>query len=331
MARVFSGVKPTGDVHIGNYIGAFRHFVTDQDEYDCIYCIVDLHAITVPIEPAELRRHSHEIAAVYLACGIDPNRSTLFVQSHVPEHAELAWVLGCYTMFGEARRMTQFKDKAAKQKEASVSVGLFSYPILMAADILLYDADRVPVGDDQRQHLELTRDVAQRFNGRYGDTFVVPEAAIPKVGARIMDLQVPTAKMSKSEDSPQGTIDLLDPPDVIRKKIKVAVTDSGREIVARDDKPAIANLLSIFSAASGESIEALEQRYQGKGYGDFKNDVAEALVAYLTPVQERYRTYAEDPAELDRVLDFGAEKAQAIAVKTLDRVYERIGFVRRGR
>ena len=308
MARVFSGVKPTGDVHLGNYIGAFRHFVTDQDEHDCIFCIVDLHAITVPQDPEELRKASLALACIYLAVGVDPARSTLFVQSHVHEHAELAWVLGSVTMYGELRRMTQFKDKMAKA-EASVTHGLFSYPVLMAADILLYQTDRVPVGEDQRQHLELARDIAQRFNGRYGETFVVPQAAIPKVGARIMDLQNPEAKMSKSEDSPQGTIDLLDPPDVIRKKIKTAVTDSGKEIVARDDKPAITNLLSVYSVASGKSIPELESEYAGKGYGDLKKDLADALIAYLEPIQERYKKFASDPSEVAKILEGGAEKA----------------------
>jgi tryptophanyl-tRNA synthetase len=328
VARVFSGVKPTGDVHLGNYIGAFRHFVTDQDEHDCFYCIVDLHAITVPQEPEELRKASLQVAAVYLAVGIDPARSTLFVQSHVHEHAELAWVLGSVTMFGELRRMTQFKDKFGKA-EASITQGFFAYPVLMAADILLYQADRVPVGDDQRQHLELTRDIAQRFNSRYGETFVIPQAVIPKVGARIMDLQTPEAKMSKSEDSPQGTIDLLDPPDVIRKKIKTAVTDSGREILAREDKPAISNLLSIYSVASGRTIESLEAEYEGKGYGDLKNDLADAIVAYLLPIQERYRKFSSDPGEVARILEIGAEKAQAVAAKTLATVYDRVGFLPR--
>jgi len=328
MARVFSGVKPTGDVHLGNYIGAFRHFVTDQDEHDCIFCIVDLHAITIPQDPAELRKASLALAAIYLAVGVDPGRSTLFVQSHVHEHAELAWVLGCLTTLGELRRMTQFKDKSAKG-EGSLSEGFFAYPVLMAADILLYQADRVPVGDDQRQHLELTRDIAQRFNGRYGETFVVPQAAIPKVGARIMDLQNPEAKMSKSEDSPQGTIDLLDPPDVIRKKIKTAVTDSGREIVAREDKPAITNLLSIYSVASGRTIKQLESDYEGKGYGDLKKDLADALVAYVLPIQERYRKFSSDPGEVARILEIGAEKTQAVASKTLATVYDKVGFLPR--
>jgi tryptophanyl-tRNA synthetase len=328
VARVFSGVKPTGDVHLGNYIGAFRHFVTDQDEHDCIYCIVDLHAITVPQDPEELRKSSLALAAIYLAVGVDPARSTLFVQSHVHEHAELAWVLGGVTMYGELRRMTQFKDKMAKA-EASVTQGIFAYPVLMAADILLYQTDRVPVGDDQRQHLELTRDIAQRFNSRYGETFVIPQAAIPKVGARIMDLQNPEAKMSKSEDSPQGTIDLLDPPDVIRKKIKTAVTDSGREIRVAEDKPAISNLLSIYSVASGRTITSLEAEYEGKGYGDLKKDLADAVVAYVVPIQERYRKFSSEPGEVARILEVGAEKAQAIAAKTLATVYDRVGFLPR--
>jgi len=329
VARVFSGVKPTGEVHLGNYIGAFRHFVNDQDEHDCLFCIVDLHAITMPQDPAELRKASQRLAAIYLAVGVDPKKATLFVQSHVHEHAELAWVLGCVTMLGELRRMTQFKDKSAKTQEGTLSQGFFAYPVLMAADIMLYQAERVPVGDDQRQHLELTRDIAQRFNSRFGDTFVVPKAAIAKVGARIMDLQNPAAKMSKSEESPQGTIDILDPPDVIRKKVKVAVTDSGREILARDDKPALSNLLSIFSVASGRSITDLEKAYEGKGYGDFKKDLADALVAYLEPIQASYRRYEDDPAEVDRILETGAEKAQAVAAKTLATVYERVGFLPR--
>ena len=329
MARVFSGVKPTGDVHLGNYIGAFRHFVTDQDEHDCIYCIVDLHAITVPQDPEDLRKASFALACIYLAVGVDPARATLFVQSHVHEHSELAWVLGSVTMFGELRRMTQFKDRMAKSSEGSVTDGIFQYPVLMAADILLYNADRVPVGEDQRQHLELARDVAQRFNSRYGETLVVPQAAIPKVGARIMDLQNPEAKMSKSEDSPQGTIDLLDTPDAIRKKIKTAVTDSGKEIVAREDKPAITNLLSIYSVASGKTIEQLEAEYAGKGYGELKKDLADALVAYLEPIQERYKHFASDPDEVARILEAGAQKAQSMASKTLATVYDRVGFLPR--
>ena len=328
MARVFSGVKPTGDVHLGNYIGAFRHFVTDQDEHDCIFCIVDLHAITVPQDPEELRKASLALACIYLAVGVDPARSTLFVQSHVHEHAELAWVLGSVTMYGELRRMTQFKDKMAKA-EASVTHGLFSYPVLMAADILLYQTDRVPVGEDQRQHLELARDIAQRFNGRYGETFVVPQAAIPKVGARIMDLQNPEAKMSKSEDSPQGTIDLLDPPDGIRKKIKTAVTDSETEIRhAPETKPGISNLLEIMSVATGEPVAELEKRYAGAGYGQFKEDVGEAVVALLEPIQERYRALRSDERELQRLLAVGAEKARRASEPTLEAMYDHMGFVK---
>jgi tryptophanyl-tRNA synthetase len=329
VARVFSGVKPTGDAHLGNYIGAFRHFVADQDEHECLFCIVDLHAITVPQDPEDLRKASQKLAAIYLSVGVDPNKARLFVQSHVHEHAELAWVLGCVATVGELRRMTQFKDKSAKTQEGSLTSGFFSYPVLMAADILLYQADRVPVGDDQRQHLELTRDVAQRFNSRFGETFVIPEAAIAKVGARVMDLQNPDAKMSKSEDSPQGTIDILDPPDLIRKKVKVAVTDSGRDIVARENKPAISNLLSIYSVATGRSIADLEKEYEGKGYGDLKAGLADALVAYLEPVQKRYQMYASDPGEVARILEGGAEKAQALAAKTLATVYDRVGFLPR--
>ncbi|HVL33012.1 MAG TPA: tryptophan--tRNA ligase [Actinomycetota bacterium] len=330
VARVFSGIKPSGDLQLGNYIGALQYFVADQDVHDCFFCVVDLHAITVPQDPQELQARTLQIAALYMAVGLDPAKATLFVQSHVSEHAELAWVLGCYAMFGEMRRMTQFKDKAAKQQDGAVSLGLFAYPALMAADILLYDTDRVPVGDDQKQHLELTRDVAIRFNNRYGETFVVPEPAIPKQGARIMDLQEPSNKMSKSEDSPQGTILLLDPPDVVRKKIKTAVTDSGREVLARADKPAISNLLTIFSAVTGTSVSDLEQTYEGKGYGDFKRELGDALVAFLEPIQARYASFVNDRSELARVLESGAQKAESVAAKTLARAYERVGFLPRG-
>lgn len=331
MARVLSGIQPSGDIHLGNYIGAIRQFVVDQDEHDCLFCVVDLHAITVPQDPVTLRAATLDLCAVYLAAGIDPERATLFVQSHVHEHSELAWVLGCVTTFGELRRMTQFKDKSGKQKDESIGFGLFAYPTLMAADILVYKADRVPIGDDQRQHLELTRDVAQRFNARFGETFVVPKAAIPKVGARIMDLQSPQNKMSKSADSPQGTIKINDPPEIIRKKVKIAVTDSGREVCAREDKPALTNLLSIYSVVTGQSVPAIEAAYQGKGYGEFKTDLGDAIVAYLEPVQKRYAEYSSDPAELAHVLELGARKAQAIASRTLAEVYERVGFVPRPR
>lgn len=329
MARVLSGIKPSGELTLGNYIGALQYFVADQDVHDCFFCVVDLHAITVPQDPAELRRRTMDIAALYMAVGLDPNKATLFVQSHVHEHAELSWVLGCFTSFGELRRMTQFKDKSAKGGEGAATGGLFTYPVLMAADILIYQAEQVPVGDDQKQHIELTRDIAIRFNGRFGETFVVPEPAIPKQGARIMDLQDPLAKMSKSEESPQGTIGLLDPPDVVRKKVKTAVTDSGREVRAAEDKPALTNLLTIFSAVTGEPVEVIEERFAGKGYGDFKTELAEALVGFLEPIQQRYEQIIGDEAGLGEVLESGAQKAQAVASKTLNEVYERVGFLPR--
>jgi len=334
MARVFSGIKPTGEVQLGNYVGALRRFVAAQDDDDCVFCIVDLHAITDGLpDPDELRSKTLDLAAVYLAAGIDPERSILFVQSHVSEHAELTWILNCFAAVGELRRMTQFKDRSAKNKDGFVSTGLFDYPVLMAADILLYRTDRVPVGDDQRQHLELTRDVAERFNARFPDTFVVPEADIPPAegGARVMDLQNPTAKMSKSTDSPQGTVKVTDSPEDVRRKVKAAVTDSGREVVFAEDKPAISNLLTIFSAASGRSIPDLERAYAGTGYGEFKRDLADALVEFLRPLQERYREISSDPAGIERVLDAGAEKARSVATKTLATVYERVGFLPRGR
>jgi tryptophanyl-tRNA synthetase len=327
MARVLSGIQPSGDFHLGNYIGAVRHWVAAQDRDDCFYLIVDLHAITLPQDPAELRAGTIELAAILLAAGIDPERSTLFVQSHVSEHAELAWVLDCVATLGELRRMTQFKEKTAKGQESSYSAGLFTYPVLQAADILLYRTDHVPVGEDQRQHLELTRDIAQRFNRRFGETFVLPEATIPPVGAKIMDLQSPEAKMSKSADSPQGTIAVLDPPEVLARKVKSAVTDSGREVVAREDKPAITNLLTIHSVISGESIEALQDRYAEGGYAKFKSDLADELVAFLEPFQRRYRELKDDPGEIARLLGFGAQKARAVASETKELAYDRVGFL----
>jgi tryptophanyl-tRNA synthetase len=331
MTRVLSGIKPTGEVHLGNYVGALRQWVADQDEHDCFYSIVDLHAITVPQDPMELREATRRLAAILLSVGIDPDRSTLFVQSHVHEHAELAWVLGCFTGFGELRRMTQFKDKASKQQEEQLTAGLYTYPVLQAADILLYRADRVPIGEDQRQHLELTRDIAARFNNRLGETFVIPEAAIPTVGGRVMDLQNPLAKMSKSEESPQGTIDVTDSPEAILKKVKTAVTDSGREILATEDKPAVTNLLGLLSVATGRSVPDLEADYKGKGYADLKRDLGEALVAMLAPIRERFESLMADPAELERLLEVGASKAQSVARETLATVYERVGFLpRRG-
>jgi len=328
--RVLSGIQPTGEVHLGNLIGALRQWVADQDEYDTFYVIVDLHAITTPQDPAALREATLSMAASLLAVGLDPDRCTLFVQSHVHEHAELAWVLGTLAGFGELRRMTQFKDKAARQEEASVSVGLFTYPVLQAADILIYQADRVPVGEDQRQHLELTRDIAQRFNSRYGETFVLPQAAIPAVGARIMDLQEPASKMSASAASQQGVLRLGDDPEVLRKKIRSAVTDSGHEVAAREDKPELSNLLTIMSVATGRDVPALEGEYEGRGYGDFKGDLADAVIEFLRPIQERYRELRADPTEIGRLLEIGAGKAQAAAGKTLQPVYERVGFLPRG-
>jgi tryptophanyl-tRNA synthetase len=327
--RILSGIQPSGEVHLGNYIGALQHWAARQDQRDCFYCIVDLHAITVPQEPAALRQATLELAAILIAIGIDPRRSTLFVQSHVHEHVQLGWVLGCLATFGELRRMAQFKDKAAAQKEANVTVGLFTYPVLQAADILIYQAHEVPVGEDQRQHLELTRDIAQRFNARFGDTFVVPEAVIPTFGAKIMDLQNPTAKMSKSTESPMGTVKVTDPPDAIRTKVRAAVTDSGREVVVAPDKPAITNLLTIYSIATGKAVPELEQAFAGQGYAPFKAGLADALVAFLEPIQRRYAELLADPAELGRLVERGAEKAQAVAAPTLATAYERVGFVPR--
>jgi tryptophanyl-tRNA synthetase len=327
--RILSGVQPTGNSHVGNLVGAFRQWVEMQHDFDAYYCVVDLHAITLPYDAAELRDRTLEVAAILLACGLDPDRCTVFVQSHVPEHTELAWLLNHLATFGELRRMTQFKAKAAERGEGTVPVGYFNYPVLQAADILIYQADRVPVGDDQRQHLELTRDVAERFNARFGQTFVVPEAYVPKVGGRVMDLQAPDAKMSKSGASPNGRIELLDPPDVIRRKVRSAVTDSGREVVARPDKPAISNLLELFSVVSNRSVGELEQAYAGRGYGDFKADLAEAVVACLAPMQERYHRLREDPGRLAGILEAGAAKAQAVARPNLALAKERMGFLPR--
>lgn len=328
--RVLSGIQPTGDVHLGNYIGAIRHWIDDQESVDAFFCVVDLHAITTPKDPASLRAKTLELAAILMAAGLDPQKVTLFAQSLVPEHLQLSWVLSCLSTYGELRRMTQFKDKLAKQEEGSVSAGFFTYPVLMAADILLYQADRVPVGDDQRQHLELSRDIAQRFNSRYGETFTIPQALIPKVGARIMDLQRPESKMSKSADSPQGTVLVLDEPEAIAKKVKVAVTDSDRAIVASAEKPAITNLLTIYSVASGMTIAEAEQHFAGKGYGDLKRDLTESLIEFLRPIRERANELLKDPGELTSVLLAGAVKAQAVASATVATVYDRVGFLPRG-
>lgn len=324
MTRVFSGIKPTGPVQLGNLLGALRHWVADQDEASGVFCIVDLHALTVPQDPVELRERTLELARLLLAIGIDPERSILFVQSHLSEHAELSWILECTASFGELRRMTQFKDKSDGAE--FVSAGLFTYPALMAADILLYDTDRVPVGDDQRQHLELARDLAIRFNGRYGDTFVVPEAAIAKIGARVMDLQHPTRKMSKSEDSPQGTILVLEDLDAVAKKIKRAVTDTGTEVrFDPEEKPGVSNLLSILAACTGEEPAAAADRFTR--YGDLKAACAEAVVETLRPVQQRYAELAADPGGTMAILAAGADRARAIARPVLDRARANLGLL----
>ena len=331
-ARIFSGMQPTSDsLQLGNYLGALTQWVALQEGNQAIYCVVDLHALTVAPDPAVLRERTRRTAAQYLAAGVDPERSILFVQSHVAEHAELAWLLSCYTGYGEASRMTQFKDKSAKQGSDSTSVGLFTYPVLMAADILLYDTNLVPVGEDQRQHLELTRDLAQRLNSRFGaGTVVVPEPHIVKATAKIYDLQDPTAKMSKSAVSPNGLIELLDDPKVIAKRIRSAVTDTEREIrFDVEAKPGISNLLTIFSALTGRPIAALVADYEGKGYGDLKKDLADVVVEWVEPYQRRVFGYLDDPASLDEVLAAGAERAREIATTTLDRVYERTGLLAR--
>ena len=324
MTRVLSGIKPTGQVTLGNYLGALAGWVDDQHHHDSFYCVVDLHALTVPHDPAELRQLTLEQAQTLLAVGLDPAVCTLFIQSHVPEHTELAWLMECNVAFGELRRMTQFKDKSAGHD--FVSAGLFTYPALMAADILVYGADRVPVGDDQVQHLELTRDIAIRFNSRYGDTFIVPDAAVPTVGARIMDLQDPSRKMGKSEDSPQGTVLLLEDPSTIAKKIKRAVTDNDAEVrFDRHSKPGVSNLLAILGAATGRSPEDLAGQYTR--YGPLKSDTADAVVALVEPVQARYATLAADPAETSRLLAKGAAKASEVAATTLSRAKEAIGLL----
>jgi len=330
--RVFSGIQPTADsFHLGNYLGALRQWVALQDTHNAVYCVVDLHAITLPQDPALLRRRTRTAAAQLFAGGLDPGRCIVFVQSHVPEHAELAWVLSCITGFGEASRMIQFKDKAARAGADQASVGLFTYPVLQAADILLYGTDQVPVGEDQRQHLELTRDLAQRFNHRFGATFVVPGPYILADVAKITDLVEPTAKMSKSSSSPQGIVDLLDEPTAIRRKITRAVTDAGSEIRADEDaKPGVTNLLRIYSALSGESIASLEARYAGAGYGTFKKELAEVVVDAIAPVRERTEKMLADEAELDRLLAAGAARARAIASQTMAAVRDRVGFLLAG-
>ncbi len=324
--RIFSGIQPTGDPHIGNFSGGFRQYAATQEQGEAFFCIVDLHAITIPHDPTELRKGTLDIGAMLFATGLDPDRSTVFAQSHVTAHAEAAWLLSAVTSYGQLGRMTQFKEKAAEQE--FVSAGLFTYPILMAGDILLYQTDIVPIGDDQRQHLELARDVAQRFNHRFGETFVVPEGVYPEEGARVMNLQEPNVKMSKSRGSAQGTVLMLDPPDVIRKKFKTAVTDSGTEVRHADDKPGVSNLIEIMSVATGESFGDIEARYDGSGYGTFKSGVAEAVIELLDPIRRRYEEIRADESELARLLGVGADKARDASAPTLETMYGRMGFAR---
>jgi len=323
---VLSGIQPSGDVHLGNYVGALRNWVDFQNEHDAFYCVVDLHALTIEQDPEELRAKTLLMAQILMAAEIDPDRSTLFVQSHIPEHSELCWILNCVATMGELNRMTQFKEKS--QGKDSVSVGLFDYPVLQAADIVIYDADLVPVGEDQRQHLELTRNIAQRFNNRFGETFVVPEAAIPKLGAKVYDLQEPANKMSKSADSPRGTVMVFDPPGVIEKKVKRAVTDPQTNVrYDPEHKPGVSNLLTILAVSTGRTPEELADEYTE--YGPLKTDTAAALVEFLRPVRERYTELAEDPGETERLLKLGAEKAQQVAGTTLARAKEAIGLLPR--
>ncbi len=326
MRRVFSGVQPSGNLTIGNYLGAIKQFVEQQNEAEALYCVVDLHAITVPQDPAELRKRSREIVQLYLASGVDPNKATVFIQSHVKEHAELGWILQCASYMGELNRMTQFKDKS--EGKQSVHVGLYTYPILMAADILLYDATHVPVGDDQKQHIELTRDIAERFNGRFGETFVIPEPQIQKFGARIMALDEPTKKMSKSAENENSRIAILEQPSVFKKKIMRAVTDTENEIrFDEENKPGISNLLTIYSLFANASVEELVARYQGQGYGNLKKDLVELMTDKLGAIQKRYEEL-NDPAELDKILVASAEKARTIAERTVNRVKDAMGLVR---
>ncbi|WP_447867399.1 tryptophan--tRNA ligase [Rahnella bonaserana] len=330
---VFSGAQPSGELTIGNYMGALRQWVKMQDDYECIYCIVDLHAITVRQDPEKLRKATLDTLALYLAVGIDPKKSTIFVQSQVPEHSQLSWALNCYTYFGELGRMTQFKDKSARYETSnseSITAGLFDYPVLMAADILLYQTNQVPVGEDQKQHLELSRDIAARFNALYGDVFTVPEPFIPKSGARVMSLQEPTKKMSKSDDNRKNVIGLLEDPKAVTKKIKSAMTDSEEPPVIRYDiknKPGVSNLLDILSGVTGKAIPELEAEFEGQMYGHLKGAVAEAVSGMLTEVQERFNRFRSDEAYLQQVMKEGAEKARARARVTLKKAYDAIGFV----
>ena len=324
--RIFSGIQPTGEKHLGNLIGGFRQYAATQERGEAFFCIVDLPSITVDYDPADLRERTLDLYAMLLATGLDPERSTVFAQSHVTAHAEAAWLLSAVASYGQLGRMTQFKDKSDRRE--FVSAGLFTYPVLMAGDILLYQTDIVPIGDDQRQHLELSRDIAERFNARFGQTFVVPEGVYPEVGARIMDLQEPTKKMSTTGGTPQGTVRLLDEPDAIRKKFRSAVTDSGKEVRRGDDKPGVTNLIDILSAVTDESVGSIEERYGDSGYGQFKADVGEAVVELVQPVQTRFHELRSDPGELVRLLAMGAAKARQASAPTLEAMYRAMGFVR---
>jgi tryptophanyl-tRNA synthetase len=324
--RVFSGIQPSGTSHLGTYLGALKNWVALQDEYESYFCIVDLHAITVPQDPKVLRANVREMAAIFIAVGLDPERAVIFRQSRVSGHAELAWLLNCIAKVGELSRMTQFKDKSQRGGAESASVGLYDYPVLQAADILLYNAHLVPVGEDQRQHLELTRTLARRFNGLYGETFVVPEPMILETGARVMALDEPAAKMSKSSPTPAGYVALLDEPDTIRRKIRRAKTDSGTEIAASPEKPAVTNLLGIYAGITGETIPKIEERYRGKGYGDFKTDLAEVVVERLSPIRERTLELLDNPQELDGILEAGAERAREVSRSTLHDAWAKLGL-----
>jgi len=325
---LFSGMQATGTLHLGNYLGALKNWLEFEDEYECFYCVVDMHSITVRQDPAELRKKARNLLTLYIAAGLDPVKNCIYYQSHVSAHAELAWILNCFTYMGELNRMTQYKDKAAKHSQ-NINAGLFTYPVLMAADILLFQSDIVPVGDDQKQHIELTRDIAQRFNNIYGEVFTIPEPYIKKTGARIMSLQEPTKKMSKSDENPNASIFLLDDTDTIIRKFKRAVTDSDNQIRYSKDKPGISNLIEIYCIASGKSIEETEKEFEGKGYGEFKLAVGEAVADMLKPVQERFAELSKDKAYIDSVIKTNAEKAEYYANKTLRKVQKKIGFPER--
>jgi len=323
---ILSGIQPSGKLHIGNLAGAIRNWVALQDEYECFFTIVDLHAITVRQEPAELRKATYELAAMLIASGLNPEKCTIFIQSHVPEHSQLAWVLNCYTPIGELGRMTQFKDKSQSHAD-NINAGLFTYPVLQAADILLYQADMVPVGNDQKQHLELSRNIAERFNNAYSPTFIVPEPYIPPVGARIMNLQEPTKKMSKSDDNDKATIYITDSDEQIRNKIKRSVTDSGTDIIYNEEKPGVANLMQLYSLATGKSFKEIEIEFDGKGYGDFKSAVGDAVAEYINPIRTRYEQLIKNKTYLEKVLTEGAERAHRVAFKTMRKVYKKVGFI----